>query len=198
MLWPNGSTIRPKISSPFGPRPGVGAFGTHYGADLIGYTTVRAAGSGRIIFAGWMNNAAGYTVVIDHGGGVTELHMHLRSVAVTRGQRVTPGDPLGRMGNSGNATGPCDHFEIRVHGKSVDPIPYTAVRITTPTQEDDDMPITILEKKDSNAAKSLYDVKAGRAIRAISKDENSAFRANPENVVYITVSDAEYAQRGGA
>lgn len=197
MLWPNGSAIRPKISSPFGPRSG-GAFSVHYGADLIGYTTVRAAGTGRVTFAGWMNNAAGYTVVIDLGGGVTELHMHLRSIAVHRRQHVATGDELGRMGNSGNATGPCDHFEIRVHGTPVDPIPYVTARIPTPDPQEDDMPITILEKKDSNAAKSLYDVKAGRAIRAISKDENTAFRANPENVVYITVSDAEYAQRGGA
>ena len=65
--------------------------------------------------------------------------------------------------------------------------------------EDDDMPITILERRNSQLTKSLYDPKAGRAIRAISKDENTAFRkARSGAVVYVTVSDAEYKQRGGA
>lgn len=64
--------------------------------------------------------------------------------------------------------------------------------------EEDDMAITIIQKKDSGAAKSLYDVKTGRAVRPISKDENSGFRAaGAPAVIYITMSDGEYAQRGG-
>lgn len=67
------------------------------------------------------------------------------------------------------------------------------------TEDEDEMPITILERKNSALTKSLYDVKKGRAIRAISKDENTAFRkARSGAVVYITVSDAEYKARGGA
>lgn len=64
---------------------------------------------------------------------------------------------------------------------------------------EDEMPITILEiKGDSQAAKSLYDVKTGKAIRVISKDENSSFRAASAGaVVYVSVSKAEYKQRGG-
>lgn len=65
--------------------------------------------------------------------------------------------------------------------------------------EDDEMPITILERKNPQLTKSLYDPKSGRAIRAISKDENTSFRkARSGAVVYVTVSDAEYKQRGGA
>lgn len=66
--------------------------------------------------------------------------------------------------------------------------------------EEDDMPITILEiQGDSQAAKSLYDVRTGRAIRGISKDENSSFRAaGKPAVVYVSVSLAEYKKRGGA
>lgn len=148
MLWPNGTTARPRVSSAFGPRPNVGAFSFHYGTDLTGYSTVCAAGAGKVAFAGWMNDAAGNTVVIDHGGGVTELHMHLASFAVKRGDGVSPGDALGRMGKSGNASGNCDHFEIRVNGKSVDPIAYTAARLPSapagggnkiPSPEEDDM-----------------------------------------------------------
>lgn len=132
MLFPNGSTLRPRVSSPFGPRPGVGAFPFHYGADCIGYTTVRAAGRGRVTFAGWMNGKAGNTVMIDLGGGVTEVHMHLADFDTAKGHFVEPSSPLGRMGKTGNADGNCDHFEIRVHGKSVDPLDYVAARITIP------------------------------------------------------------------
>lgn len=148
MLWPNGTTTRPRVSSPFGPRPNVGAFSFHYGTDLTGYSTVRAAGAGKVTFAGWMNSAAGNTVLIDYGGGVTEVHMHLGSFAVRRGDRVDPGDPLGLMGRTGNASGNCDHFEIRINGKSVEPMAYTAARVTgtpaggsttDPSPEEDDM-----------------------------------------------------------
>lgn len=131
MLYPNGSAIRPQVSSPFGPRPNVGAFSFHYGADLIGYETVRAAGAGRVTFAGWMNSAAGNTVVIDLGGGVTELHMHLGTFAVRKGDQVTPGSALGAMGATGNATGKCDHFEIRINGTSVEPLAYVAARLAS-------------------------------------------------------------------
>lgn len=147
MLWPNGTTSRPSVSSAFGPRPNVGAFSFHYGSDLVGYSTVRAAGAGKVTFAGWMNAAAGNTVVIDLGGGVTEVHMHLGSFAVSRGDWVNPAHALGRMGKTGNASGNCDHFEIRINGKSVDPMAYTAARINgtpsgsggTQVPEEDDM-----------------------------------------------------------
>lgn len=72
-------------------------------------------------------------------------------------------------------------------------------KTTTKEEEEEDMPIAILQRNNSNLKKSLYDVKTGRAIRGISKDENLAFRgARSGAVVYITVSDAEYNQRGGA
>lgn len=167
MLWPNGTTTRPRVSSPFGPRPNVGAFSFHYGTDLTGYSTVRAAGAGKVTFAGWMNNAAGNTVLIDHGGGVTEVHMHLASFAVRRGDRVDPGDPLGPMGRTGNASGNCDHFEIRINGKSVDPMAYTAARVTgtpaggstiDPSPEEDDM-----NDDDRNKLNFVYAALAGPA-----------------------------------
>lgn len=129
MLYPNGTTTRPTVSSPFGPRTG-GAFKFHYGADLIGYSTVRACGAGLVTFAGWMNNAAGNTVIIDYGGGVSEVHMHLKSFATSRGKRIAEGATVGVMGATGNATGNCDHLEIRVNGKSVEPLAYIASRLT--------------------------------------------------------------------
>lgn len=155
MLWPSGSAIRPNISSPFGPRTG-GAFSIHYGADLTGYTTVSSCGAGLVTFAGWMNGSAGYTVAIDLGGGVTEVHMHLATIAVARGDRVPVGRALGRMGSTGNATGNCDHLEIRINGTSIDPIPYVTARLagtasggtTTPDTPEDSMFIAIVRNKD--------------------------------------------------
>lgn len=67
-------------------------------------------------------------------------------------------------------------------------------------KEEEEMSITILERKGNpQATKSLYDVKTGRAVRAISQDENTAFRAAQENggAIYISVLDAEYKNRGG-
>lgn len=129
MLYPNGSTTRPAVSSPYGPRAG-GAFSFHYGADLVGFTRIHAIAGGLVTFAGWMNNAAGHTVIIDHGGGVTSVYMHNASHAVARGQRVTEGQHIANMGASGNATGPCNHLEIRVHGTSVEPLSYIANRLS--------------------------------------------------------------------
>ena len=127
-IYPNGGTTAPKVSSAFGPRAG-GAFSTHYGADLIGFRDAYAVEAGTVTHAGWMNDAAGNTVVIDHGGGVTSLYMHLAAVSVSRGQRVAERTRIGTVGQTGNATGDCLHYEIRLHGRSVEPMSWTAARI---------------------------------------------------------------------
>ncbi|WP_217182599.1 M23 family metallopeptidase [Streptomyces sp. AC495_CC817] len=131
MLYPTGTTTRPRVSSPYGPRDpriGVGAF--HHGADLIGFDAIHAVASGRVTFAGWMNAAAGNTVVIDHGGGVTSVYMHNERHHVRKGDTVSEGAHIADMGDTGNATGECNHLEIRVRGKSVEPLAYIAARLT--------------------------------------------------------------------
>lgn len=204
MLYPNRSKTRPRVSSPFGPRPNVGAFSFHYGADLIGFEQIHAIAAGRVTFAGWMNPAAGYTIVIDHGGGVTSLYMHNERHHVTKGDRVAEGEHIADMGQTGNASGECNHLEIRVRGTSVEPLAYIAARLprsgsTTTTNQEEEMPIAILERTNSQLTKSLYDVRTGKAIRAISTNENTSFRKGQAAgaVVYITVSDKEYKERGG-
>lgn len=130
MRYPDGTTNTPRVSSPFGPRKG-GAFSFHYGADLIGFTTIHAVAGGLVTFAGWMNNAAGNTVIIDHGGGVTSLYMHNAAHHVRRGERVTEGQRIATMGRTGNADGNCCHLEIRQRGTSVEPLAYVRARLTT-------------------------------------------------------------------
>lgn len=170
MLYPNGTTTRPRVSSPYGPRdPRIGVSSFHAGVDLIGYAVIHAVASGVVTFAGRMNSAAGNTVVIDHGAGVTSVYMHNASHKVTRGQRVTEGQPIAVMGDTGNASGPCNHLEIRAHGKHTEPLTYIAARLTsTPTQEDS-MFIAIVRKKD------WYLVVGGRAclLGAASDARNS-------------------------
>ncbi|WNM66272.1 endolysin [Microbacterium phage Astro16] len=129
-MYPHGAKTPPKVSSPFGPRdPRVGISSQHNGADLIGFEDVHAVEAGTVTSAGWMNNAAGITVVIDHGGGITSLYMHLERVSVSRGARVAEGAKIGEVGSTGNATGDCLHYEIRLNGRSVEPMGWTAARI---------------------------------------------------------------------
>jgi murein DD-endopeptidase MepM/ murein hydrolase activator NlpD len=66
----------------------------------------------------------GNAIVVDHGNGLATLYGHLSRFDVHQGQRVGAGDTIGAVGNTGNSTGPHLHFEVRVNGTPVDPLPY--------------------------------------------------------------------------
>lgn len=88
-------------------------------------TPVLAADSGQVVIAGWPDNIGyGNRVVIDHGNGISTLYAHLISVSVSQGQTVKGGDTIGAIGSTGRSTGPHLHFEIRVSGKTQDPLAY--------------------------------------------------------------------------
>jgi murein DD-endopeptidase MepM/ murein hydrolase activator NlpD len=61
-------------------------------------------------------------VILDHGGGVTSYYAHLRWIDVRTGARVAQGARVGRVGSTGNSSGPHLHFEIRLRYGSVDPL----------------------------------------------------------------------------
>ncbi|AWY06653.1 lysin A [Microbacterium phage Zeta1847] len=132
-IYPTGSASLPFVSSPFGPRKG-GAFSFHYGVDFGVTGSAIASDGGLVTFAGWANSAAGNTVILDIGGGIELLYMHLASIAVRKGDRVAEGAKLGVIGRSGNATGVCLHYEVRVNGKSIDPLPWLAGRVNAAAQ----------------------------------------------------------------
>lgn len=94
----------------------------HSGIDLAAPrgTSVYAAQSGRVTFAGW-DGAYGRKVTISHAGGVQTIYGHLNSISVKVGQRVTTGQRIGRVGTSGRTTGPHLHFEVRKSGHLSDP-----------------------------------------------------------------------------
>jgi murein DD-endopeptidase MepM/ murein hydrolase activator NlpD len=62
-------------------------------------------------------------VIVKVGGGVSAMYAHLSEVDVRAGQVVAAGQQLGLIGMTGNATGPHLHFEVRIHGAAVDPLP---------------------------------------------------------------------------
>ena len=86
----------------------------HSGLDIAADygSTVRAAGAGTVIFAGWKNNGGGYQVWIAHGSGLYTTYNHMSGVSVGQGQSVGRGQQVGRIGQSGDATGPHLHFEV--------------------------------------------------------------------------------------
>ncbi len=115
------------ITSPFGPRthPILGYVRMHTGLDFRAPNgqAIRAAAAGRVILAGTYGGY-GTTIVIDHGGGTATLYAHQSSLAVSYGQQVEPGQTVGYIGSTGLSTGPHLHFEVRVNGVPVDPVPY--------------------------------------------------------------------------
>lgn len=88
-------------------------------------TPIHASAGGRVIFAG-RRTQYGYTVEIDHGGGLATRYAHASKLLVKRGQVVMPGDKIALVGSTGRSTGPHLHFEILRDGRFVDPSVYLA------------------------------------------------------------------------
>jgi murein DD-endopeptidase MepM/ murein hydrolase activator NlpD len=122
-MWP----IEGRVGSSFGEREdpinGEGAFHSGVDIDADYGTPVRASADGEVIESG-MNGGYGREIVLDHGHNVSTVYGHLSSIAVSTGQHVTRGQVIGYVGQSGRATGPHLHYEVRVHNVPVNPYKY--------------------------------------------------------------------------
>ncbi len=104
--------------------------GFHTGLDISGASAsgklVLAAESGTVELVKFSNRSYGNQVVINHGNGVKTRYAHMLdgSISVSVGQRVSRGQPIGRVGNTGNSSGAHLHFEVIVNGNTVNPINY--------------------------------------------------------------------------
>ena len=112
------------LTSPFGDRqdPFAKRLRHHHGVDIAAPhgTPVRSAGAGVVTFAATRGDY-GQLVVVDHGDGLETRYAHLEVTLVQRGDRISAGHALGRVGTSGRTTGPHLHFEVRRDDAPVDP-----------------------------------------------------------------------------
>jgi murein DD-endopeptidase MepM/ murein hydrolase activator NlpD len=106
---------------------------THWGLDIavLGTNRVRAALAGTVDAVGYLNGYSGYgnVVRIKHEDGRRTLYAHLESFSVKPGQWVARGETIGRAGCTGSCTGPHLHFEVRVGGRPIDPLPFLRGRL---------------------------------------------------------------------
>jgi murein DD-endopeptidase MepM/ murein hydrolase activator NlpD len=110
-----------RYTSGFGPRWGRMHNGTDFAASTG--TPIYSTADGVVIHADWQSGY-GRLIKIQHEFGIETRYAHLSKIRVKVGQRVSRGEHIGDMGNSGRSTGTHLHYEVRVGGKPVNPMIY--------------------------------------------------------------------------
>lgn len=116
-----------KLTSDFGMRwhPVLGGRRAHKGVDLAAPagTPIHASADGIVSRADWFSGYGLY-VSLEHGGEIETRYGHMSRLNVAAGQRVRKGDIIGYVGSTGRSTGPHLHYEVRIAGEAVNPMPY--------------------------------------------------------------------------
>nr|WP_320015714.1 peptidoglycan DD-metalloendopeptidase family protein [uncultured Desulfobacter sp.] len=119
--------VKGKIISSFGTkRKGdYNAFTFQSGIDIKAErgTPVKNVFNGKVLFAQWLKGY-GNLMIINHGNNYYTLYAHLEELYKKKGERVGTGKIIGTAGDTGSIRGPCLHFEVRHHGKPVDPLKW--------------------------------------------------------------------------
>ncbi len=115
------------MSSGFGMRvhPVLGGWRAHKGVDLPATTgtPIHASADGVVGKADWFGGY-GLFVELEHGAGMETRYGHMSRIAVAEGQLVHKGDVIGYVGSTGRSTGSHLHYEVRIGGEAVNPLPY--------------------------------------------------------------------------
>jgi len=110
-----------RFTSGFGPRWGRMHNGTDFAAPHG--TPIRSTADGIVTYVGWQS-AYGRLIKIKHDFGLETRYAHLSKFRVKKGQRVSRGQHIGDMGNTGRSTGTHLHYEIRIGGKAINPMKF--------------------------------------------------------------------------
>ena len=110
-----------RFTSGYGPRWGRMHNGTDFAAPHG--TPIRSTADGVVTYVGWQS-AYGRLIKIKHDFGIETRYAHLSKFRVKKGQRVSRGQHIGDMGNTGRSTGTHLHYEIRIGGKPINPMKY--------------------------------------------------------------------------
>ncbi|MDW7674645.1 MAG: peptidoglycan DD-metalloendopeptidase family protein [Bacillota bacterium] len=116
-----------RVSSDYGMRlhPILRTRRMHTGIDIAAPSGVNivATDFGTVVYADWLGGY-GKTVIIDHGKGMSSLYAHQSTILVKVGDEVARGDVIGKIGSTGQSTGPHLHFEVRINGTHTNPWAY--------------------------------------------------------------------------
>lgn len=128
LIWP----VEGRITSPFGHRrnPFSGRREFHSGIDIAGPrgTPIVAPADG--VVTGVERNAlAGRLLTVDHGAGLVTRYAHCDAILVSRGQAVSRGEKIARLGNTGLSTGPHLHYEVHLNGRPVNPWRFMVFKV---------------------------------------------------------------------
>ncbi|MCZ7434097.1 M23 family metallopeptidase [Streptomyces sp. WMMC1477] len=129
---PRPSVVAPvtggDVTTPYKSGGQMWSSGKHSGIDFAARTgtPVKSVAAGTVVTAGW-GGAYGNNIVVKHNDGTYTQYGHLSAIGVSVGQQVGVGQEIGKVGSTGNSTGPHLHFEARTapgYGSDMDPVDY--------------------------------------------------------------------------
>ncbi len=132
-------------------------------------TPVRTVGSGTVTYTGWLGGY-GYTIIVKHNNtGYETQYAHLSKILVKKGERLTKGQTIGRVGSTGMSTGPHLDYRVKFNGKFVNPDTVTRIdtgnKLTAKKKEEFENVITYMDSF-LNGTRSLTSYAPEKSINA--------------------------------